>query len=50
MCPPNDYLFIYLFIQFCDVSQVTIIYKYIFIKFGNIQNIKVENLKHLFIL
>jgi hypothetical protein len=32
--------------QFCDIAQVKIVHKNILAKFGNVQNIKVNNLKH----
>jgi hypothetical protein len=37
-------------LQFCDIAQVVIIYDYIFTKFGEIENIKVENMKLVFVL
>jgi hypothetical protein len=39
----------FVFFQFCDIIQVTIIHKYTYIyivKFDDIQNMKVQNLRH----
>jgi hypothetical protein len=40
--------FIYFSFQFCDVGWVPNVHKYIYSKFGDIPNMKVGNLKHLF--
>jgi hypothetical protein len=41
------YLFIYLSIHFFHISLVTILHTCV-AKFGDVQNMKVENFKHLF--
>jgi hypothetical protein len=45
--PKEGAQFIYLFIQFFHFSLVTILHTCV-AKFGDVQNMKVENFKHLF--
>jgi hypothetical protein len=38
--------FFFFFFQFCDVAQVVTVHIYHLAKFGDIENMKVSNLKH----